>query len=415
MSRSQVRRTGAHHDYGTDDSGSPILHVDMDAFYALVELRERPDLIGQPVIVGAPGSRGVVLSATYEARALGVHSAMPMSRARRIAPHAVVLPPNMSTYSHVSTEIMGIFNDVTPHVEPLSLDEAFLDVAGARRLLGTPTDIAHLIRARVAREQGITCSVGVAPNKFVAKLASTAIKPDGLLVIPHDAVVSFVHPLPVNALWGVGERTEEALHRLGLRTVGDIAHTPIGTLQRALGDATGAHLAELSWGRDQRPVRAREVEKSISNEHTFRQDVDDPDVILAQFRDLADSVGRRLRRAALVAGAVHIKVRFADFRTITRSRTLTGTTDVSQEIFTQVRGLYAALGLERVLIRLIGVRVDALQPSSGSAAQLTLGARTYGHREAERAADQLQDRFGAGAVRSARLIPDPNRDPSGLS
>jgi DNA polymerase IV len=415
MSRSQVRRPRAHHDYGTDDSGSPILHVDMDAFYALVELRDRPDLIGQPVIVGAPGSRGVVLSATYEARALGVHSAMPMSRARRIAPHAVVLPPHMSNYTQVSTEIMGIFNDVTPHVEPISLDEAFLDVAGAKRLLGTPTQIAELIRTRVAREQGITCSVGIAPNKFVAKLASTAIKPDGQLVIPRDAVVSFVHPLPVSALWGVGERTEEVLHRLGLRTVGDIAHTPLSTLQRALGDAAGTHLAELSWGRDTRPVRARDVEKSISNEHTFRHDVDDPDVIVAQFRDLCDSVGRRLRRAALVAGAVHIKVRFSDFRTITRSRTLTGTTDVSQEIFTQVRGLYAALGLERVRIRLIGVRVDGLMPSSGSAAQLTLGARTFGHREAERAADELHNRFGSAVVRPARLIPDPNRDPSGLS
>lgn len=412
MSRSRVRRPRTPHHYGADDSGSPILHVDMDAFYALVELRERPDLIGTPVIVGAPGSRGVVLSATYEARALGVHSAMPMSRARRIAPQAVVLPPNMSTYAQVSTEIMGIFNDVTPHVEPISLDEAFLDVAGARRLLGTPTEIAQLIRTRVATEQGITCSVGIAPNKFIAKLASTAIKPDGMLVIPADQVIAFVHPLPVSALWGVGERTEETLHRLGLRTVGDIAHTPVQTLQRALGDAVGAHLSELSWGRDSRPVRAREVEKSISNEHTFSQDVDDSDAIVTQFRDLADSVGRRLRRAALVAGAVHIKVRFADFRTITRSRTLTSPTDVSQEIFTNVRGLYEALGLERVRIRLIGVRVDGLHPSSGSAAQLTLGARPYGHREAELAADRLQDRFGSGTVRPGRLITGPGNTPA---
>lgn len=412
MSRSQVRRTRADHHYGTDDSGSPILHVDMDAFYALVELRDRPDLVGQPVIVGAPGSRGVVLSATYEARALGVHSAMPMSRARRIAPQAVVLPPRMSTYASVSADIMGIFNDVTPHVEPISLDEAFLDVAGARRLLGTPVEIAQMIRTRVATEQGITCSVGVAPNKFIAKLASTAIKPDGLLLIPVDQVIAFVHPLPVSALWGVGERTEEALLRLGLRTVGDIAHTPVQTLQRALGDATGAHLADLAWGRDGRPVRAREVEKSISNEHTFREDVDDPTALLAQFRELADSVGRRLRRGALVANAVHIKVRFADFRTITRSRTLTSPTDVSQDIFTQVRGLFEALALERVRIRLIGVRVDGLAPSAGSAAQLTLGQRVHGHREAELAADHLDARFGPGAVRPGRLVPRPKNDPS---
>jgi DNA polymerase-4 len=412
MSRSQVRRTRTPLNFGTDDSRSSILHVDMDAFYALVELRDRPDLIGHPVIVGGSHGRGVVLSATYEARALGVHSAMPMSRALRIAPNATVLPANMATYVDVSRQVMELFTSITPHVEPLSMDEAFLDVAGARRLLGTPTEIATRIRTRVASEQGITCSVGVAPNKFIAKLASTQCKPDGLLVIPVDQIVAFLHPLPVSALWGVGERTEESLHRLGLRTVGDIAHTPVDTLQRALGMSTGTHLAELAWGRDPRPVLPRQMEKSVGAEHTFATDVDDGTVIRGQLLNLADAVARRLRRQALVGTGVHIKIRFADFRTITRSRTLLSPTDVGQEIYQEVAGLYAALGLERVRIRLVGVRVDGLQPVAGSATQLTLDAPAHGHRDAEIAVDRLQDRFGPGVVRPGRLVDQPTANPA---
>src|SRR5947209_7000244 len=226
-----------------DDTGCPILHVDMDAFYASVELRSRPDLAGTPVIVGGLGSRSVVLSATYEARAFGVHSAMPMMRARRLCPQATVIPPTPGAYAEASRGVMEIFRSVTPLVEPLALDEAFLDVGGARRRLGGARAIGELIRARVVDEQGITCSVGVAATKFVAKLASARAKPDGLLVVPRDATVEFLHPLPVGALWGVGERTEEALTRLGLRTIGDIAHTPATTLRRALGPAAGAHLS----------------------------------------------------------------------------------------------------------------------------------------------------------------------------
>src|ERR671932_897173 len=234
----------------------------MDAFYASVELIDRPHLRGLPVIVGGGGSRGVVLSATYEARAFGVHSAMPMSRARRLCPQGVVVEPDHNRYSEVSRGVMEIFRSVTPAVEPLSLDEAFLDVSGAVRRLGRPAVIDHLLRGRVADEQRITCSVGVATTKFVAKLASGRAKPDGLLVVPRDDVVGFLHPLPVGVLWGVGEKTEEALTRLGLRTIGDIAHTPVATLQRALGSAVGAHLADLAWGRDPRPVVPHEPEKS---------------------------------------------------------------------------------------------------------------------------------------------------------
>src|SRR5579871_3082345 len=233
----------------------------MDAFYASVELRDQPALRGRPVVVGGLGARSVVLSATYEARAFGVRSAMPVGRARRQCPQAVFLPPRHRLYSAVSKEVMSIFRAVTPEVEPLSLDEAFLDVSGARRRLGAPRAIAELIRRQVSEQQSVTCSVGVAPVKFVAKIASVRCKPDGLLVVPADGVLDFLHPLPVSALWGVGQRTGETLAQLGLRTVGDIAHAPLATLQQHLGHAAGTHLAALAWGRDSRAVTPHAPDK----------------------------------------------------------------------------------------------------------------------------------------------------------
>src|SRR3954470_14888533 len=237
MSRRQLQRGQPSPGLGADDTGCTVLHIDMDAFYASVELRSRPELVGTPVIVGGLGSRSVVLSATYEARAYGVHSAMPMMRARRMCPQATVIPPDHDKYAESSRGVREVFRPTPPLGEPISLDEAFLDVGGAQRRLGTPRQIGELIRARVVDEQGITCSVGVAPTKFVAKLASARAKPDGLIVVPRDHVIAFLHPLPVGVLWGVGEKTEEALTRLGLRTIGDLASTPVGTLQRALGPA----------------------------------------------------------------------------------------------------------------------------------------------------------------------------------
>ncbi|GAA3153359.1 DNA polymerase IV [Planomonospora alba] len=391
-------------DLGDDDTGCPILHVDMDAFFASVELRERPDLAGAPVIIGAPGPRGVVLSATYEARRYGVHSAMPMTRARRLCPHATVIPPSHGKYSEVSRGVMAIFRDVTPEVEPVASDEAFLDVSGARRRLGRPAAIAALIRERVAAEHGITCSVGVASSKFVAKLASRHCKPDGLFVVPADRVVDFLHPLPVAALWGVGERTERSLARLGIRTVGDLAGTPLATLQRELGRAAGAHLAELAWGRDERRVTPHAPDKSIGAEETFAADVDDPVEIRRELLRLSERVAARLRAGGHVGRTVGVKLRRADFSTLTRSRTLAEPTDVARELYTVACDLYAASGLEGTLIRLVGVRVENLLPAAGAPRQLSLTEREAGWREAERAMDRAARRFGRDAVLPASLV-----------
>src|SRR3954447_12181583 len=412
MSRRQLDRSGPTPQLPGDDTGCPILHIDMDAFYASVELRSRPELVGTPVIVGGLGSRSVVLSATYEARSYGVHSAMPMMRARRMCPQATIIPPDHDKYAESSRGVMEVFRSVTPLVEPISLDEAFLDVGGAQRRLGTPRQIGELIRARVVDEQGITCTVGVAPTKFVAKLASARAKPDGLLVVPRDDVIAFLHPLPVGVLWGVGDKTEEALTRLGLRTIGDIAHTAVATLQRALGPAAGAHLSALAWGRDERSVVPHEPDKSIGAEETFNTDVDDPHVVRRELLRLSERTAARLRASRQVGRTISVKIRFADFTTITRARTLTEPTDVGRQIYETARGLYDALGLERARLRLVGVRVEGISPAATQTHQLLLDERPAGGGEAERAVDRAAERFGRGAVRPAALV-DPAAQPRG--
>jgi len=393
-----------------DDTGCHILHVDMDAFYASVEIRDQPELAGRPVVVGGTGGRGVVLSASYAARAFGVRSAMPVGRAQRLCPHAVFVPPRHRIYAATSKEIMAIFGTVTPEVEPLALDEAFLDVAGALRRLGPPAAIAARIRAQVAQQQGITCSVGVAPSKFVAKIASARCKPDGLLVVPRAGVLDFLHPLPVAALWGVGERAGEALARLGLRTVGDIAHTPLDTLQRELGAAHGAHLAALAWGRDERRVTPRTPDKSIGAEETFARDIDDPDRIRRELLRLSGRTARGLRAGGYVARTVSVKLRLASFKTLTRSRTLPYPTDIAREIYATACALYESSGLDQgARLRLVGVRASGLAPAASANAQLTLDDRPVGWREAERAVDQLARRFGASAVQPAALVDNPDQ------
>jgi len=376
----------------------------MDAFYASVEIRDRPELAGLPVIVGA-GSRGVVLSASYPARVFGVRSAMPVTRARRLCPQAVFVAPRHRLYADASAEVMAVFRSVTPEVEPLSLDEAFLDVSGAVRRLGRPARIAELIRATIRDQQGLTCSVGVAGCKFVAKLASALCKPDGLLVVPDDQVLDFLHPLPVAALWGVGEQTGQALARLGLRTVGDIAHTPLAVLQRELGQAAGAHLSALAWGRDDRPVNPGVQDKSIGAEETFAADVDDPEVIRRELLRLSGRTARGLRAGGCVARTVVVKLRLANFKTITRSRTLPEPTDVARRIYVTACDLYAAAGLDpRARLRLVGVRAAGLIPAARSATQLALGEPPASWRDAERAVDRIAGRFGADSVRPAVLV-----------
>ncbi len=393
----------------SDDSlECTVLHVDMDAFYASVMTRDRPDLAGVPVIVGG-GMRGVVLSANYLARRHGVHSAMPMTRARRVCPGAAVVPPDYAAFSAVSASVMEVFRQVTPVVQTLSMDEAFLDVSGSTRRLGSPAMVAEAIRARVHDEQRVTCSVGVSSTVGVAKLASRLAKPDGVLVVPPRQVTSFLHPLAVEELWGVGERTAETLGRLGLRTVGDLAYTPVTTLQRALGPALGAHLHRLAWGEDSRCVSARrgpeeEPDKSIGADETFGRDTDDPEVIRRELLRLSSKVATRMRAAEVAGRTVTLKVRFADFTTITRSRTRPEHTDVTHEVYATATDLFAALGLQRARIRLVGVRVEGLVPRRTVYHQLLLGAREHGWPEADQATDRARLRFGRTAVQPATLL-----------
>lgn len=396
---------GLRKDWGDDDDGCSVLHVDMDAFYASVELVRRPELRGRPVIVGGEG-RSVVLAATYEARAFGVHAAMPMAHARRLCPRAVVIPPDHRRYSEVSQGVMTVLRDVTAIVEQVSIDEAFLDVSGARRRLGSPTRIAALIREQVRERYAITCSVGVAGTKFVAKLASGMAKPDGMLLVPRAATVEFLHALPVGALWGVGERTREALARWGITTVAELARTDVATLQRAVGRAAGAHLHDLAWGRDPTPVTPERQEKSVGAETTFDADLRDDAAIEAQVLAMADRCARHLRTKGLAGRTVSLKVRTADFTTLTRSRTLHLPTDATAEIFAAARDLLGSVDRGGLAVRLVGVRVEGLSPAAGR--QLTLEEAAdegpVAGRRVDAVADEVRRRFGTGAVVRAALI-----------
>ncbi len=405
---------GAGH---ADDSGCPMLHVDMDAFYASVEVRERPELAGRPVVVAGgsnpAGDRGVVLSASYEARALGVRSAMPVAQARRLCPQAEFVPPHFPRYAEVSRGVMALFREVTPLVEPLSLDEAFLDVGGSVRRLGmSPAGIGEWIRGQVCDAHRVTCSVGVARSKFLAKLASGLSKPDGLLVVPADGVLEFLYPLPVSALWGVGRRTAQVLHRLGCRTVADVARMPLPALRRAVGAASARHLHELANGRDERPVVPDVPEKSVGAEETFAQDVADRAVLRRELLRLVERTTATLRRRGLRGRTITLKIRYPDFTTISRSRTLAAPTDSAREVFgaaTDLMDGHLPLG---VTVRLLGVRVEQLA-GGGAAEQLTLDGGTANWTDAERAADVARSRFGSSAVRLATLLDTPGRVDSG--
>ncbi|MGH3910290.1 MAG: DNA polymerase IV [Pseudonocardiaceae bacterium] len=415
LPRPDQLRPGSTQRGRTDDHGCTILHVDMDAFYASVEIRERPELAGLPVVVAGgstpAGDRGVVLSASYEARAFGVRSAMPVARARRMCPQAQFVPPQFPRYAEVSRGVMALFREITPLVEPLSLDEAFLDVAGALRRLGmSPAGIGEWIRGQVYDAHQVSCSVGVAPSKFLAKLASGLCKPDGLLVVPVDGALEFLHPLPVSALWGVGRRTGEALHRMGCHTVGDVANMPLPALRRAIGVAAAEHLHELAGGRDERRVVPDAPEKSVGAEETFAQDVTDREVLRRELLRLAERATAALRGRGLRGRTIAVKVRYPDFTTITRSRTLTSPTDTGQVVFGVVADLLEASVPRGAAVRLLGVRIEQLVRGA-VAEQLTLDGGEANWPDAERAADAARSRFGSAAVRPAALVNTGWRPP----
>lgn len=384
-----------------DDAGTGILHVDMDAFYASVAALDDPSLRGKPIIIGGTEGRGVVSSASYEARRFGVRSAMPMGQAMRLCPTAIVVSPDFSRFLEESAKVMAIFHQVTPLVEPLSIDEAFLDVRGVRRLWGSPAAIARDLRARVLSETGLTCSIGVAATKHVAKMASTISKPDGLLVVSAAETDAFLRPRSVRALWGVGPKAAESLEGRGIRTIADVVDTPREVLDRALGPAMGERVWHLARGIDPRSVDTGRVEKSVGHEETFNEDISDPLILHAELRRLADRVGARLRSGGWEASTIAIKVRFADFTTISRSQTLPEPTAVGQRIGDAAHELFASVD-SRLPIRLIGVRAEKLQPAGS--APLALWDDDEGWRRIEDALDGATAKFGRGAVTRATLL-----------
>ena len=377
-----------------------ILHVDMDAFYASVEERDNPSLVGKPVIVGGSAEgRGVVAAANYEARKYGVHSAMPAARAKRLCPHAVFLKTRIDYYASVSRLIRDIFEQFTPLVEPLSLDEAFLDVTGSEKLFGSSAEIGRQIKERIRRELKLVASVGVAPNKFLAKIASDVNKPDGFLVVEADQVREFLDPLPVGRLWGVGKVTGQVFERLSIRTIGQLRQMPINTLNDLFGSA-GEHYWQLAHGIDDRRVVSDREAKSISNETTFAADISDMEVLRAWLVELVDQVAQRLRRHDLKGRAVELKVRFADFKTISRSLTLAEPSNVTQDLLDAGMDLLTKrLPPRHLPVRLLGFGVSKLDDSGTSQQQLFDQPDRARHRELDRVADQITEKFGKMAIR----------------
>jgi nucleotidyltransferase/DNA polymerase involved in DNA repair len=391
-----------------------ILHIDMDAFYAAVEQRNHPEYQGRPLIVGSDPKggtgRGIVSTCSYEARRFGVHSAQPISRAWRLCPHGVYVLPDMAEYARVSGMVMRILADYTDALEQISIDEAFLDVTGCLRLSGTGRDIAEKIKSRISGELRLTASVGVAPNKFLAKIASELEKPDGLVVVEPGAEKEFLAPLPIRCLWGVGPKTGEILKKMGLRQIGQIAAVPPRDLEMLLGD-TGARLSRLSQGIDDRPVEPAEGRKSIGHEITFEEDTSDFDKIHAALLELTEKTARRMRLEKVRGGTVSVKFRREDFSTFTRQKKLGETVDTVEKIFPValelIKGLFNE-GAKGERVRLIGVYASGLQPDSAPvhSAQLDLFEKTpRKERKLAEAVDDISRRFGGRAITRATLIP----------
>lgn len=383
-----------------------VLHADMDAFYASVEQHDRPELRGKPILVGFPGARSVVTTASYEARPFGCRSAMPMLRAMRLCPQAIVVEPRFRRYQEVSRVVMEVFHTFSPVVEPLSLDEAFLDMTGAEGLFGPPEEMGRKVRAKVKEATGLTVSVGVAPTKFVAKVASDYRKPDGLTVVPPEEVLSFLHPQKVSRLWGVGPKAEERLHRLGLFTIGDVYRADPARLARELG-SLGVHVARLSRGDDPREVEPEREAKSVGSEVTLAEDVVGEEAIRPHLLHEADEVARRLRAAGLVARGVRVKLKTSRFRLHTRQGKLRQASASAPDLFAGAVPLLANFDLDEP-IRLVGLAAFDLVPdASRGQGDLFAGPEQLRQARLDRTLDRLRERFGAGAVRRASDLIGP--------
>jgi len=385
-----------------------IIHLDMDAFYASVEVLDDPSLVGKPVIVGGSRERGVVTSASYEARVFGVHSAQPVATAMRLCPHGVFLPGRMSRYKEVSEIVFEIFQRFTPLVEPLSIDEAFLDVTGSGRLFGSAEKVARQIKSLVRKEVGLTVSAGIASTKFVAKIASDLGKPDGLVRVAHEQTKEFLWPLPITRLWGVGEVTYKALKRLGVTTIGDLSRVSPERLRREFGKH-GDHLHLLSQGIDARGVEPHRPVKSMGREETFPVDLTNREALNRELLSLATKVARRIRRHGLTGQTLTLKVKYSDFRLITRSLTLPETTNDAGQIYTTCRKLLEGTEAGKRPVRLLGIYLSRLT-TPDRRGQMSLLDNEEGHRRREQlddALDRLAEKFGEDAVVPGMLLDKP--------
>ncbi|MEJ2053449.1 MAG: DNA polymerase IV [Calditrichaceae bacterium] len=389
-----------------------ILHVDMDAFFAAVEQRDHPEYRGKPVIVGADPrggeGRGVVSTCSYEARKFGVHSAMPISRAYKLCPHGIYVWPNGRLYQQVSREIFNILYEFTDAVEPLSIDEAFMDVTGSVRLFGAGPEIAAKIKKRILDQVKITASVGVAPNKYLAKIASDLEKPDGLVVVEADKINEFLAPLDVSRLWGAGEKTQAALKKMGINTIGDLFQYPKEILEKKLGKI-GDHFYNLAHGIDPRRVSTDELVKSVSNEHTFDTDVLNPDKLYRTLLQLSEKVGYRLRKKGLKGRTVHLKLRYENFSTITRNKTLDSVIDSTQILFSVIKELFEKNYQSGRKVRLLGVGISGFLNEEGD--QLSLfDKQVKKHDRIDQLQDDLTNRFGKQIISRAETLNNIKRN-----
>ncbi len=388
-----------------------ILHVDMDAFYAAVEVREDPSLAGKPLIIGHRGARGVVATCSYEARVFGVRSAMPSVTAERLCPQGVWMPSRMALYAGVSRDIRKLFDAVTPCVEPVSIDEAFLDLSGIARTLDDGRRLAQDLKQRIRDSQQLTASVGVSPNKFLAKVASDLDKPDGLVVLGHEQLADLLWPLPIERLWGVGPKTAKRLRKRRIATIGDLARVQEAVLRGIVGARSAKHLRALAHGQDERPVEPQRDTKSISEERTYTQDLVDADAIDRALLQRAEGVARELRRHGWVGRTVHLKVRTGDFTTWTRAHTLPEPTDLAEVLVDAARRLFAErIDLGARGVRLLGLGVSGLEPAGRAQAELFPDAHQERVRRAAQTADALRERLGPDALVRARLLPRPSAD-----